>query len=94
LINPAKNIAPLFVFQQFERFEVADGALKFINDPRLDSAIRERNVSNKLRDLAASAARIFGWDKAPQTNVQVNTLRITAEQLAEIRALRDAEGLP
>jgi hypothetical protein len=50
--------------------------------------------SNKLRDLAASAARIFGWDKAPQTNVQVNTLRITAEQLAEIRALRDAEGLP
>jgi len=53
-------------------------------------------VSNtaQLRDLAASAARIFGWDKAPQTNVQVNTLRITAEQLAEIRALRDAEGLP
>jgi hypothetical protein len=52
-----------------------------------------RNTS-QLRDLAASAARIFGWDKAPQTNVQVNTLRITAEQLAEIRALRDAEGLP
>jgi hypothetical protein len=50
--------------------------------------------SNKLRDLAASAARIFGWDKAPQTNVQVNTLRITAEQLEEIRALRDAEGRP
>jgi hypothetical protein len=47
--------------------------------------------SNKLRDLAASAARIFGWDKGPQTNVQVNTLRITQEQLAEIRALRDAE---
>src|SRR6266446_3061918 len=46
--------------------------------------------SNKLRDLAASAARIFGWDKAPQTNVQVNTLRITEEQLARIRALRDA----
>jgi hypothetical protein len=44
--------------------------------------------SNKLRDLAASAARIFGWDKGPQTNVQVNTLRITAVQLAEIRALR------
>jgi len=46
--------------------------------------------SNKLRDLAASAARIFGWDKGPQTNVQVNTLRITAEQLEEIRALRNA----
>ena len=52
-----------------------------------------RNTS-QLRDLAASAARIFGWDKGPQTNVQVNTLRMTAEQLAEIRALRDAEGLP
>jgi hypothetical protein len=50
--------------------------------------------SNKLRDLAASAARIFGWDKGPQTNVQVNTLRITQQQLAEIRALRDAEALP
>jgi hypothetical protein len=47
--------------------------------------------SNKLRDLAASAARIFGWDKGPQTNVQVNTLRITAEQLAEIRELREAD---
>jgi hypothetical protein len=50
--------------------------------------------SNKLRDLAASAARIFGWDKGPQTNVQVNTLRITQEQLERIRALRDADGLP
>jgi hypothetical protein len=47
--------------------------------------------SNKLRDLAASAASIFGWDKGPQTNVQVNTLRITAEQLAEIRELREAD---
>ncbi len=50
--------------------------------------------SNRLRDLAASAARIFGWDKAPQTNVQVNQLCITQEQLARIRALRDAEALP
>ncbi len=50
--------------------------------------------SNKLRDLAASAARIFGWDKGPQTNVQVNTLKVTQEQLAEIRALRDTGELP
>jgi hypothetical protein len=50
--------------------------------------------SNKMRDLTAAAARVLGWDKAPQTNVQVNTLRITAEQLEEIRAVRDVEGLP
>ena len=50
--------------------------------------------SNKMRDLTAAAARVFGWDKAPQTNVQVNTFRITQEQLEEIRALRDAEALP
>jgi hypothetical protein len=44
--------------------------------------------SNKLRDLAASAARIFGWDtKQPQT--QINQLCITREQLEEIRALRE-----
>jgi hypothetical protein len=47
-----------------------------------------------FRALTSAAAAIFGWDKGPQTNVQVNTLRMTAEQLAEIRALRDAEGLP
>ena len=47
-------------------------------------------VSNTahLRDLAASAARIFGWDtKQPQT--QINQLCITQEQLQEIRALRE-----
>jgi hypothetical protein len=53
-------------------------------------------VSNTahLRDLAVSAARIFGWDtKQPQT--QINQLCITQEQLQEIRALReqaDAQG--
>jgi hypothetical protein len=44
-----------------------------------------------LRDLAASAARVFGWDKAPQTNVQVNTgFKLTMEQLEEIRTLCDS----
>jgi len=50
-------------------------------------------VSNtaQLRDLAASAARVFGWDKAPRTNVQVNTgFKLTMEQLEEIRALCDS----
>jgi hypothetical protein len=41
-----------------------------------------------LRDLAASAARIFGWDtKQPQT--QINQLCISREQLQQIRALRE-----
>jgi hypothetical protein len=48
-------------------------------------------VSNtaQLRDLAASAARVFGWDKGPQTAVQVNEFRITQEQLEQMRALCD-----
>jgi hypothetical protein len=43
----------------------------------------------QLRDLAASAARVFGWDKGPQTAVQVNELRITQEQLEQMRVLCD-----
>ena len=42
-----------------------------------------------IKDLAASAALVFGWYEAPQTNVQVNEFRITHEQLERIRALRD-----
>jgi hypothetical protein len=43
----------------------------------------------QLRDLAASAARIFGWDK-PLSGpaVQFNQLCITQEQLEQIRQLR------
>ena len=52
----------------------------------LDGAITF-GQSNKLRDLAASAARIFGWDtQQPQT--QINQLCITQERLDKIRALR------
>jgi hypothetical protein len=49
-------------------------------------------VSNTahLRDLAASAARIFGWDTDKKPGVQHNTLVITREQLQEIRAARAA----
>ena len=50
-------------------------------------AILERTPA--IKDLAASAARVFGWNEAPQTNVQVNEFRITQEQLERIRALRD-----
>ena len=48
-------------------------------------------VSNTahLRDLAASAARIFGWDTDKKPGVQLNQLIITREQLQEIRALQE-----
>jgi hypothetical protein len=52
------------------------------------------DVSNTshLRDLAASAARIFGWDKPLNgPAVQFNQLCITQEQLEQIRQLR---GVP
>jgi hypothetical protein len=47
----------------------------------------EVSNTSQLRDLAASAARIFGWD-TEKPGVQLNQLIITTEQLQEIRALR------
>jgi hypothetical protein len=64
----------------------AKAAVSAAQKPALD-------VSNtaQFRDLAASAARIFGWDKGPQTAVQVNAgFKLTMEQLEEIRALCDS----
>jgi hypothetical protein len=48
------------------------------------------HVSNtaQLRDLAASAARIFGWDNE-RTGNTYNTMDISPEDLARIRALRE-----
>jgi hypothetical protein len=44
-----------------------------------------------LRDLAQSAARIFGWDKSDQPGVQLNQqFVISQEQLEQIRQLRGA----
>ncbi len=48
--------------------------------------------SNKLRDLAASAARIFGWDAKAGPSVTLNQLVVDAETLGRIRALRDADN--
>jgi hypothetical protein len=45
----------------------------------------------KLRDLAASAARIFGWD-SDKPSVTFNQLVVDAETLGRIRALRDADN--
>ena len=42
-----------------------------------------------LRDLAASAVRIFGWDKTDKPGVQLNQqFCISQEQLEQIRQLR------
>ena len=47
----------------------------------------------QLRDLAASAARVFGWDKkdSPQGRDTYNTLVISAEKLEEMRRLCDED---
>jgi hypothetical protein len=48
-----------------------------------------------LRDLAASAARVFGWDSDKPAGSTYNTLVVTTEQLQQIRALRqqaEAQG--
>jgi hypothetical protein len=44
----------------------------------------------QLRDLAASAARVFGWD-SDKPGFQLNQqFVISQEQLEQIRALRDS----
>jgi hypothetical protein len=56
------------------------------------TAAKPLPVSNTahLRDLAASAARVFGWDKQLSgPAVQFNQLCITQEQLEQIRQLRE-----
>jgi hypothetical protein len=58
------------------------------------TAAEPLKVSNTahLRDLAASAARIFGWD-TEKPGVQLNQqFVISTEQLQEIRALREQAG--
>jgi hypothetical protein len=41
-----------------------------------------------LKDLAAAAARVFGWDQRQRSGDTYNTLVISQEQLAMIRSLR------
>jgi hypothetical protein len=41
-----------------------------------------------LKDLAATAARVFGWDQQQRAGDTYNTLVVTQEQLAMIRSLR------
>ena len=55
------------------------------------TAAEPLKVSNTahLRDLAASAARIFGWDSDKPAGNTYNTLVVTTEQLQQIRALRE-----
>jgi hypothetical protein len=44
--------------------------------------------SGKLRDLAATAAGLFGWNQGGVTVNSQQTLVVTQEQLEQIRALR------
>ena len=46
------------------------------------------NCSGKLRDLAAAAARVFGWDNDKGSAVTLNQVVVSMEQLEQIRALR------
>jgi hypothetical protein len=47
-----------------------------------------------LKDLAAAAARVFGWDQQQRSGDTYNTLVISQEQLAMIRSLRRASLKP
>jgi hypothetical protein len=42
----------------------------------------------QLRELTAAASRVFGWESDRGPSTVHNTLVITQEQLAQIRALR------
>lgn len=44
--------------------------------------------ASHLKDLAAAAARVFGWDQGTKTGDTYNTLVVTQEQLEQIQALR------
>jgi hypothetical protein len=51
------------------------------------------DVSNtsQLRDLAQSAARIFGWDNNDKPGVQLQQFVLTEEQIERIREAADAD---
>jgi hypothetical protein len=50
----------------------------------------EVSNTSQLRDLAQSAARIFGWNNNDKPGVQLNQqFVISQEQLEQIRQLRD-----
>jgi len=50
----------------------------------------EVSSPSHLRDLAATAARIFGWDGDKGSAVTLNQVVVSQEQLEQIRALRSA----
>jgi hypothetical protein len=51
------------------------------------------NNTSHLRDLAASAARIFGWGEGGVTLNANQALVVTQEQLEQIRQLRGGQHL-
>jgi hypothetical protein len=51
-------------------------------------------ATSHLKDLAAAAARVFGWDQQQRSGDTYNTCVITQEQLAMIRSLHRASLKP
>jgi hypothetical protein len=84
LLRPPSHVPPTSEPGQMFANLLAKAATHAAQKPPLD-------VSNasQLRDLAQSAARIFGWDKSlASPAVHFNQLCITQEQLEQIRQLR------
>lgn len=47
-------------------------------------------ASARLRDLAAAASRVFGWDNDKASAVTLNQIVVSPEQLEQIRSLRSS----
>jgi len=58
--------------------------VKAAEEAAAQAPLQVQNVS-QLRDLAASAARIFGWDKKDNPQTQINQLVISQEMIEKIR---------
>jgi hypothetical protein len=59
--------------------------VKAAEEAAAQAPLQVQNAS-QLRDLAASAARIFGWDNKDKPSVQLNQLCISQEMIDKIRA--------
>ena len=63
---------------------LAQVTVKAAEEAAAQGPLQVQNVS-QLRDLAASAARIFGWDNNDKPGVQLNQLVISQEMIEKIR---------
>ena len=78
--------------KDFRRRDVRQQSRSFapgINRETRPNSNRLLRNTSQLRDLAASAVRVFGWD-SDKPVVQLNQLVISQEQLKQIREARRA----